>query len=116
MLKTIDKYIKSVKEVIEDHVRQGLSGEVEFIENIGDKELCTYAERDAVCVYVYDFDGEELTRRFGNVVRYVKKQLKNAVREAEQAEETGDSQDDYEVFGGYAMRGSTVTSRWIHQY
>lgn len=92
----IDQYIKSVKEVIEDHVRQGLSGEIEFIENIGNKELCTYAERDAVCVYVYDFGGEELTGRYKNVCKYIKNALKDAVRdiEAEYLEED-DGIDDW---------------------
>lgn len=113
--KIIDKFIKNTLEVVNNHVEMGLSGEIEFYEAVGTKEITVYVERGMVHVYVHNHEGDEVTQRFANVIAYIKNALKNAVEDAEARVEADNNnwQDDYEVFGGYAMRGETISYRKV---
>lgn len=109
--KLVRKFIKNTIEVVNNHVEMGLSGEIEYYEAVGTKEITAYVERGIAHVYIHNHDGEEVSQRFTNVIRYIRAALRTAVEDAEARMESNNSEDyqnDYDVFGGYAMRGSTV--------
>lgn len=109
-MKRLDSIISEYRDELYDYIANDYNGECERDYKIGNHAVFIICDRHNEVVEVYDEDGDEVTSKFANVCRYIKKNLKDAWQGIASEIETEDEHIDYwAMFGGYGLGGKVIT-------
>ena len=115
-MQIIEAIINDYLEELYNHIKNNYIGQCERDYAIGEHEITIVCDTHSKQAIVFDEDGTDVSYQYQNVCTAITKRLSNAWSGAMDKINTEDDIediDDWAQFGGYALGGTTITSRYI---